>query len=217
MPIPAHPAPALRGCPEGVPYEGKSGWIFGTLVQGQNPGWAEGRSSQLGRPPGQMEGRALVTLSHPPSPDAPKLPGEGGPACSATNLSRVAGLEKQLAIELKVKQGAENMIQTYSNGSTKVKAHAGTPMSRSRARGRGGGADRWLGGRTGVWAAPGGIWEQGAWGCCQTDIAETVSPHLVVPWRLKGSMQPLIVVTSLAHVHTVIKFTPKDWSCCTDT
>uniref|UniRef100_A0A8C0XPA5 Serine/threonine-protein kinase N1 n=1 Tax=Castor canadensis TaxID=51338 RepID=A0A8C0XPA5_CASCN len=43
----------------------------------------------------------------------------GGPACSATNLSRVAGLEKQLAIELKVKQGAENMIQTYSNGSTK--------------------------------------------------------------------------------------------------
>uniref|UniRef100_A0A8C0XGU6 Serine/threonine-protein kinase N1 n=1 Tax=Castor canadensis TaxID=51338 RepID=A0A8C0XGU6_CASCN len=46
-------------------------------------------------------------------------PGEGGPACSATNLSRVAGLEKQLAIELKVKQGAENMIQTYSNGSTK--------------------------------------------------------------------------------------------------
>lgn len=40
--------------------------------------------------------------------------------CSSTNLSRVAGLEKQLAIELKVKQGAENMIQTYSNGSTKV-------------------------------------------------------------------------------------------------
>ncbi|XP_066128164.1 serine/threonine-protein kinase N1 isoform X4 [Saccopteryx bilineata] len=51
--------------------------------------------------------------------DAPQSPGEGGPACSATNLSRVAGLEKQLAIELKVKQGAENMIQMYSNGSTK--------------------------------------------------------------------------------------------------
>uniref|UniRef100_A0A8C6A4Z2 Serine/threonine-protein kinase N1 n=1 Tax=Marmota marmota marmota TaxID=9994 RepID=A0A8C6A4Z2_MARMA len=45
--------------------------------------------------------------------------GMGGPACSATNLSLVAGLEKQLAIEQKVKQGAENMIQTYSNGSTK--------------------------------------------------------------------------------------------------
>ncbi|KAJ1060656.1 hypothetical protein K5549_016070, partial [Capra hircus] len=51
--------------------------------------------------------------------DAPQSPGTGDSACSATNLSRVAGLEKQLAIELKVKQGAENMIQTYSNGSTK--------------------------------------------------------------------------------------------------
>ncbi|OWK12473.1 PKN1, partial [Cervus elaphus hippelaphus] len=50
--------------------------------------------------------------------DAPQSPGTGDSACSATNLSRVAGLEKQLAIELKVKQGAENMIQTYSNGST---------------------------------------------------------------------------------------------------
>ncbi|XP_042549795.1 serine/threonine-protein kinase N1 isoform X1 [Dipodomys spectabilis] len=54
-----------------------------------------------------------------PDRDAPQSPGEGGPSCSATNLSRVAGLEKQLVIELKVKQGAENMIQTYSNGSTK--------------------------------------------------------------------------------------------------
>lgn len=52
----------------------------------------------------------MVTLPHLPAPDAPQSPCEGGPACSATNLSRVAGLEKQLAIELKVKQGAENMI-----------------------------------------------------------------------------------------------------------
>lgn len=29
-------------------------------------------------------------------------------------------LQKQLDIELKVKQGAENMIQMYSNGSSKV-------------------------------------------------------------------------------------------------
>lgn len=29
-------------------------------------------------------------------------------------------LKKQLDIELKVKQGAENMIQMYSNGSSKV-------------------------------------------------------------------------------------------------
>uniref|UniRef100_A0A8D2HDY0 Serine/threonine-protein kinase N1 n=1 Tax=Urocitellus parryii TaxID=9999 RepID=A0A8D2HDY0_UROPR len=54
-----------------------------------------------------------------PAGDGPQSPGMGGPACSATNLSLVAGLEKQLAIEQKVKQGAENMIQTYSNGSTK--------------------------------------------------------------------------------------------------
>ncbi|XP_073910038.1 serine/threonine-protein kinase N1 isoform X3 [Castor canadensis] len=66
-----------------------------------------------------QELHAHVVLPEPAARDAPQSPGEGGPACSATNLSRVAGLEKQLAIELKVKQGAENMIQTYSNGSTK--------------------------------------------------------------------------------------------------
>lgn len=39
--------------------------------------------------------------------------------CS-TNSSRLAALKKQNDIELKVKQGAENMIQMYSNGSYKV-------------------------------------------------------------------------------------------------
>lgn len=78
-------------------------------------------------------------------PDAPQSPGTGDSACSATNLSRVAGLEKQLAIELKVKQGAENMIQTYSNGSTKVGAAcvhtppcACTPVGASQAGACGG-------------------------------------------------------------------------------
>ncbi|XP_054982529.1 serine/threonine-protein kinase N1 isoform X4 [Sorex araneus] len=68
-----------------------------------------------------QELHAHVVLPDPSggSGDAPHSPGAGGPACSTTNLSRVAGLEKQLAIELKVRQGAENMIQTYSNGSTK--------------------------------------------------------------------------------------------------
>ncbi|XP_019519678.1 PREDICTED: serine/threonine-protein kinase N1 [Hipposideros armiger] len=68
-----------------------------------------------------QELHAHVVLPDPAATahDAPKFSSESGPACSATNLSRVAGLEKQLAIELKVKQGAENMIQTYSNGSTK--------------------------------------------------------------------------------------------------
>ncbi|XP_058146278.1 serine/threonine-protein kinase N1 isoform X2 [Dasypus novemcinctus] len=67
-----------------------------------------------------QELHAHVVLPDPAAaPDAPLSPGAGGTACSATSLSRVAGLEKQLAIELKVKQGAENMIQTYSNGSVK--------------------------------------------------------------------------------------------------
>ncbi|KAJ8375304.1 hypothetical protein SKAU_G00058840 [Synaphobranchus kaupii] len=38
---------------------------------------------------------------------------------ASNNSSRVAALKKQNDIELKVKQGAENMIQMYSNGSSK--------------------------------------------------------------------------------------------------
>ncbi|XP_067173259.1 serine/threonine-protein kinase N1-like, partial [Apteryx mantelli] len=56
----------------------------------------------------------------PPAPgrlDAPESP--DSPGHSATLRSRVAGLEKQLNIELKVKQGAENMIQTYANAPGK--------------------------------------------------------------------------------------------------
>ncbi|XP_052022671.1 serine/threonine-protein kinase N1 isoform X3 [Apodemus sylvaticus] len=67
-----------------------------------------------------QELHAHVVLPDPAAgSDAPQSLAEGSPLCSSANLSRVAGLEKQLAIELKVKQGAENMIQTYSNGSTK--------------------------------------------------------------------------------------------------
>lgn len=42
--------------------------------------------------------------------------------CSESKMSssRLAALKKQNDIELKVKQGAENMIQMYSNGSSKV-------------------------------------------------------------------------------------------------
>ena len=32
----------------------------------------------------------------------------------------IAGLKKQLTIEMKVKQGAENMIKTYASGPSKV-------------------------------------------------------------------------------------------------
>uniref|UniRef100_A0AAY4B8U1 protein kinase C n=1 Tax=Denticeps clupeoides TaxID=299321 RepID=A0AAY4B8U1_9TELE len=41
--------------------------------------------------------------------------------CSSANQDRIAALERQLNIELKVKQGAENMIPIYANGPTKDK------------------------------------------------------------------------------------------------
>uniref|UniRef100_A0A8C7HLP5 protein kinase C n=1 Tax=Oncorhynchus kisutch TaxID=8019 RepID=A0A8C7HLP5_ONCKI len=51
-----------------------------------------------------------------PDPTAPGAGQEHGvPGCN----SRLAALKKQNDIELKVKQGAENMIQMYSNGSSK--------------------------------------------------------------------------------------------------
>lgn len=39
---------------------------------------------------------------------------------TSAHKDRIAALERQLNIELKVKQGVENMIPIYSNGSTKV-------------------------------------------------------------------------------------------------
>lgn len=51
-------------------------------------------------------------------PDAPQSPGSLSRSTATKN--RIAGLEKQLNIELKVKQGAENMIQMYANGAAKV-------------------------------------------------------------------------------------------------
>ncbi|XP_052455377.1 serine/threonine-protein kinase N2-like isoform X2 [Carassius gibelio] len=51
---------------------------------------------------------------YPLTPDTPK-----SEARTSTNSGRLAALKKQADIELKVKQGAENMIQMYSNGSSK--------------------------------------------------------------------------------------------------
>uniref|UniRef100_A0A8C8INV9 protein kinase C n=1 Tax=Oncorhynchus tshawytscha TaxID=74940 RepID=A0A8C8INV9_ONCTS len=51
--------------------------------------------------------------------DGKQQPGEYGCARMCTSNSRLAALKKQNDIELKVKQGAENMIQMYSNGSSK--------------------------------------------------------------------------------------------------
>lgn len=39
---------------------------------------------------------------------------------SAPADMRIAGLEKQLVIEMKVKQGAENMMKSYTSGHSKV-------------------------------------------------------------------------------------------------
>ena len=51
----------------------------------------------------------------PLTPDTPS-----SEARMFTSSSRLAALKKQNDIELKVKQGAENMIQMYSNVSSKV-------------------------------------------------------------------------------------------------
>ncbi|XP_060921218.1 serine/threonine-protein kinase N1b isoform X2 [Labrus mixtus] len=51
--------------------------------------------------------------------DTPKSPGSMNR--TSANQHRIAALERQLNIELKVKQGAENMIPIYANGGTKDK------------------------------------------------------------------------------------------------
>ncbi|XP_033500931.2 serine/threonine-protein kinase N1b isoform X1 [Epinephelus lanceolatus] len=51
--------------------------------------------------------------------DTPKSPGSLNR--TSANQHRIAALERQLNIELKVKQGAENMIPIYVNGGTKDK------------------------------------------------------------------------------------------------
>ncbi|XP_055259790.1 serine/threonine-protein kinase N2 [Moschus berezovskii] len=57
----------------------------------------------------------------PRTPDTPSSDSR----CSTSN-NRLMALQKQLDIELKVKQGAENMIQMYSNGSSKDRKLHGT-------------------------------------------------------------------------------------------
>lgn len=47
--------------------------------------------------------------------------GTDGDVRLSVGEQRIQSLEKQLYIELKVKQGAENMIQQYSNGPTRDK------------------------------------------------------------------------------------------------
>ncbi|XP_072297905.1 serine/threonine-protein kinase N2 isoform X2 [Eucyclogobius newberryi] len=60
-------------------------------------------------------------LDCPLTPDTPN-----SEARICTTNSRLAALKKQIDIELKVKQGAENMIHMYSNGSSKDRKLLGT-------------------------------------------------------------------------------------------
>uniref|UniRef100_A0A9J8CGB9 protein kinase C n=1 Tax=Cyprinus carpio carpio TaxID=630221 RepID=A0A9J8CGB9_CYPCA len=61
----------------------------------------------------------IVVKGTDDSHDAPQSPGAEGR--SSAHKERITALERQLNIELKVKQGAENMIPIYANGSTKDK------------------------------------------------------------------------------------------------
>lgn len=57
----------------------------------------------------------LFLLSTDECPQSP-----GAESRTSAHKDRIAALERQLNIELKVKQGVENMIPIYANGSTKV-------------------------------------------------------------------------------------------------
>ncbi|XP_016352079.1 serine/threonine-protein kinase N2-like [Sinocyclocheilus anshuiensis] len=61
----------------------------------------------------------IVVKGHDDSKD--DLQPLGTPGRSSANQDRIKALERQLNIELKVKQGAENMIPIYANGVTKDK------------------------------------------------------------------------------------------------
>ena len=56
---------------------------------------------------------------YPECPLTPDTPNSEARMC--TSSSRLAALKRQNDIELKVKQGAENMILMYSNGPSKVR------------------------------------------------------------------------------------------------
>ncbi len=70
------------------------------------------------------EGHKVITcifyvfFLYPECPLTPDTPNSEARMC--TSSSRLAALKRQNDIELKVKQGAENMILMYSNGSSKV-------------------------------------------------------------------------------------------------
>ncbi|ERE88179.1 serine/threonine-protein kinase N2 [Cricetulus griseus] len=75
-----------------------------------------------------QELNAHIVVSDPEdAADCPRTPDTpNSDSRSSTSNNRLMALQKQLDIELKVKQGAENMIQMYSNGSSKDRKLHGT-------------------------------------------------------------------------------------------
>uniref|UniRef100_A0A4W4HQ82 protein kinase C n=1 Tax=Electrophorus electricus TaxID=8005 RepID=A0A4W4HQ82_ELEEL len=66
----------------------------------------------------ELDAHIVVKGTDDARDDTPQSPGAESRA--SAHQERIAALERQLNIELKVKQGAENMIPIYANGSTKV-------------------------------------------------------------------------------------------------
>uniref|UniRef100_A0A673KFA3 protein kinase C n=1 Tax=Sinocyclocheilus rhinocerous TaxID=307959 RepID=A0A673KFA3_9TELE len=67
----------------------------------------------------ELDAHIVVKGTDDSRDDAPQSP--GAESRSSAHKERIAALERQLNIELKVKQGAENMIPIYANGSAKDK------------------------------------------------------------------------------------------------
>uniref|UniRef100_A0A672MIN6 protein kinase C n=1 Tax=Sinocyclocheilus grahami TaxID=75366 RepID=A0A672MIN6_SINGR len=67
----------------------------------------------------ELDAHIVVKGTDDSRDDAPQSP--GAESRSSVHKERIAALERQLNIELKVKQGAENMIPIYANGSAKDK------------------------------------------------------------------------------------------------
>ncbi|KAK8759600.1 hypothetical protein V5799_002768, partial [Amblyomma americanum] len=85
---------------------------------------ANSRLNDLQRQLSDLTADILVTQGHPsPQGAQPRSTdsfyGDKGDMPLSTTDQRLQSLEKQLNIELKVKQGAENMLQMYSSGPSK--------------------------------------------------------------------------------------------------
>ncbi|XP_059902187.1 serine/threonine-protein kinase N1 isoform X1 [Gadus macrocephalus] len=67
----------------------------------------------------ELDAHIVVKGGDESKDECPQSPGTE--SRTSAQLDRISALERQLNIELKVKQGAENMIPIYANGSTKDK------------------------------------------------------------------------------------------------